>query len=66
MSNLDRGAVPAVCGGRGLVVAEPVRELLGPRRVKLGASTEVRRLHEGEVLHRDSAGSLHGAPSASR
>lgn len=103
MSNLDRQAVPSVCGGRGFVVAEPVRELLAPRRVKLGESTEVRRLlpnlgrrmvgawafvdhygpdditdepgmqvpphphmglqtvswlHEGEVLHRDSVGSL--------
>ncbi|MFE6887302.1 pirin family protein [Streptomyces sp. NPDC057694] len=103
MSNLDREAVPSVCGGRGFVVAEPVRELLSPRRVKLGGSTEVRRLlpnlgrrmvgawafvdhygpddiadepgmqvpphphmglqtvswlHEGEVLHRDSTGSL--------
>ncbi|MGC4985334.1 pirin family protein [Streptomyces sp. DT193] len=103
MSNLDREAVPAACGGRGFVVAEPVRELLSPRRVKLGESTEVRRLlpnlgrrmvgawcfvdhygpddiadepgmqvpphphmglqtvswlHEGEVLHRDSTGSL--------
>ncbi|MFJ4917600.1 pirin family protein [Streptomyces sp. NPDC088726] len=103
MSNLDRQAVPSVCGGRGFVVAEPVRELLTPRHVKLGESTEVRRLlpnlgrrmvgawafvdhygpdditdepgmqvpphphmglqtvswlHEGEVLHRDSLGSL--------
>ncbi|OAH12346.1 pirin family protein [Streptomyces jeddahensis] len=103
MSNLDREAVPALCGGRGFVVAEPVRELLSPRRVTLGESTEVRRLlpnlgrrmvgawafvdhygpddiadepgmqvpphphmglqtvswlHEGEVLHRDSTGSL--------
>ncbi|GAA3043727.1 pirin family protein [Streptomyces glomeratus] len=103
MSNLDREAVPAVCGGRGFVVTEPVRELLSPRRVRLGESTEVRRLlpnlgrrmvgawcfvdhygpddiadepgmqvpphphmglqtvswlHEGEVLHRDSTGSL--------
>ncbi|MEU1594757.1 pirin family protein [Streptomyces sp. NPDC005708] len=103
MSNVDREAVPAVCGGRGFVVAEPVRELLSPRRVRLGESTEVRRLlpnlgrrmvgawcfvdhygpddiadepgmqvpphphmglqtvswlHEGEVLHRDSTGSL--------
>ncbi len=103
MSNLDRQAVPSVCGGRGFVVAEPVRELLAPRHVKLGESTEVRRLlpnlgrrmvgawafvdhygpdditdepgmqvpphphmglqtvswlHEGEVLHRDSLGSL--------
>ncbi|MFD7186103.1 pirin family protein [Streptomyces sp. NPDC059904] len=103
MSNLDREAEPTVCGGRGFVVAEPVRELLSPRRVKLGESTEVRRLlpnlgrrmvgawafvdhygpddiadepgmqvpphphmglqtvswlHEGEVLHRDSTGSL--------
>ncbi|MCX4641065.1 MULTISPECIES: pirin family protein [unclassified Streptomyces] len=103
MSNLDREAEPTICGGRGFVVAEPVRELLSPRRVKLGESTEVRRLlpnlgrrmvgawafvdhygpddiadepgmqvpphphmglqtvswlHEGEVLHRDSTGSL--------
>ncbi|MFR9799649.1 pirin family protein [Streptomyces sp. MS06] len=103
MSNLDRQAAPAVCGGRGFVVAEPVRELLSPRRVPLGESTEVRRLlpnlgrrmvgawcfvdhygpddiadepgmqvpphphmglqtvswlHQGEVLHRDSTGSL--------
>ncbi|MGV9249192.1 pirin family protein [Streptomyces sp. NPDC003710] len=103
MSNLDREAVPAVCGGRGFVVTEPVRELLSPRRIRLGESTEVRRLlpnlgrrmvgawcfvdhygpddiadepgmqvpphphmglqtvswlHEGEVLHRDSTGSL--------
>ncbi|MGW7084190.1 pirin family protein [Streptomyces sp. NPDC054871] len=103
MSNLDREAVPSLCGGRGFVVAEPVRELLSPRKVKLGESTEVRRLlpnlgrrmvgawcfvdhygpddiadepgmqvgphphmglqtvswlHEGEVLHRDSTGSL--------
>ncbi|MEU1117400.1 MULTISPECIES: pirin family protein [unclassified Streptomyces] len=103
MSNLDRQAVPSLCGGRGFVVAEPVRELLSPRRVQLGASTEVRRLlpnlgrrmigawafvdhygpddiadepgmqvpphphmglqtvswlHDGEVLHRDSTGSL--------
>ncbi|MEV7416544.1 pirin family protein [Streptomyces sp. NPDC089919] len=103
MSNLDRQASLSVCGGRGFVVAEPVRELLTPRRVKLGEATEVRRLlpnlgrrmigawcfvdhygpddiadepgmqvpphphmglqtvswlHEGEVLHRDSVGSL--------
>ncbi|MEN8651863.1 pirin family protein [Streptomyces sp. 21So2-11] len=103
MSNLERQAVPSLCGGRGFVVAEPVRELLSPRRVKLGESTEVRRLlpnlgrrmvgawcfvdhygpddiadrsgmqvaphphlglqtvswlHDGEVLHRDSLGSL--------
>ncbi|WAL99441.1 pirin family protein [Streptomyces sp. Je 1-369] len=44
MSNLDREAVPSLCGGRGFVVAEPVRELLSPRRVTLGESTEVRRL----------------------
>ncbi|MFE7132107.1 pirin family protein [Streptomyces sp. NPDC057638] len=44
MSNLDRQAVPSVCGGRGFVVAEPVRELLSPRTVPLGESTEVRRL----------------------
>ncbi|MGW1813694.1 pirin family protein [Streptomyces sp. NPDC002125] len=103
MSNLDRQATLSVCGGRGFVVAEPVRELLTPRRVQLGESTEVRRLlpnlgrrmvgawafvdhygpddiadepgmqvpphphmglqtvswlHDGEVLHRDSLGSL--------
>lgn len=103
MSNLDRQATPSVCGGRGFVVAEPVRELLAPRRVQLGEGTEVRRLlpnlgrrmvgawafvdhygpddiadepgmqvpphphmglqtvswlHDGEVLHRDSLGSL--------
>ncbi|WP_274564461.1 pirin family protein [Streptomyces spiramyceticus] len=103
MSNLERQAVPSVCGGRGFVVAEPVRELLTARKVQLGESTEVRRLlpnlgrrmigawcfvdhygpddiadepgmqvaphphfglqtvswlHEGEVLHRDSLGSL--------
>lgn len=103
MSNLDRRAALAVSGGRGFVVAEPVRELLSPRRVQLGESTEVRRLlpnlgrrmvgafafvdhygpddiadepgmrvpphphmglqtvswlHDGEVLHRDSLGSL--------
>ncbi|MFJ6316194.1 pirin family protein [Streptomyces californicus] len=103
MSNLDRQATPSVCGGRGFVVVEPVRELLAPRHVRLGESTEVRRLlpnlgrrmvgawafvdhygpddiadepgmqvpphphmglqtvswlHEGEVLHRDSLGSL--------
>ncbi|MFI5653178.1 pirin family protein [Streptomyces anulatus] len=103
MSNLDRLATPSVCGGRGFVVAEPVRELLAPRRVQLGEGTEVRRLlpnlgrrmvgawafvdhygpddiadepgmqvpphphmglqtvswlHDGEVLHRDSLGSL--------
>ncbi|MGW5002920.1 pirin family protein [Streptomyces hydrogenans] len=44
MSNLDRQAELAVCGGRGFVVAEPVRELLSPRHVRLGESTEVRRL----------------------
>ncbi|GAA3894453.1 pirin family protein [Streptomyces gulbargensis] len=103
MSNLERQASLTVCGGRGFVVAEPVRELLSPRHVRLGESTEVRRLlpnlgrrmvgawvfvdhygpddiadepgmqvpphphmglqtvswlHEGEVLHRDSTGSL--------
>ncbi|MET9661854.1 pirin family protein [Streptomyces sp. NPDC006510] len=103
MSNLDRQAALSVCGGRGFVVAEPVRELLTPRHVRLGESTEVRRLlpnlgrrmvgawafvdhygpddiagepgmqvpphphmglqtvswlHDGEVLHRDSLGSL--------
>ncbi|MFF0450775.1 pirin family protein [Streptomyces sp. NPDC004609] len=44
MSNLDRQAALSVCGGRGFVAAEPVRELLSPRRVRLGESTEVRRL----------------------
>ncbi|MFI6348565.1 pirin family protein [Streptomyces sp. NPDC050560] len=103
MSNLDQRPSPSLCGGRGFVVAEPVRELLSPRKVQLGEATEVRRLlpnlgrrmigawafvdhygpddiadepgmqvpphphmglqtvswlHEGEVLHRDSLGSL--------
>ncbi len=103
MSNLERRAVPSVCGGRGFVVAEPVRELLTARKVQLGESTQVRRLlpnlgrrmigawcfvdhygpddiadepgmqvpphphfglqtvswlHDGQVLHRDSLGSL--------
>ncbi|MFD4138555.1 pirin family protein [Streptomyces sp. NPDC058572] len=44
MSNLDRQAALSVCGGRGFVVAEPVRELLSPRQVPLGESTVVRRL----------------------
>ncbi|MEU4733186.1 pirin family protein, partial [Streptomyces sp. NPDC023588] len=44
MSNLDRQPALSTCGGRGFVVAEPVRELLSPRTVKLGESTEVRRL----------------------
>ncbi|MFD4985359.1 pirin family protein [Streptomyces sp. NPDC058374] len=103
MSNLEREAVPTLRGGREDVLGEPVRELLPPRRVRLGESTEVRRLlpslgrrmigawafvdhygpddiadepgmqvpphphiglqtvswlHQGEVLHRDSTGSL--------
>ncbi|MEW2544272.1 pirin family protein [Streptomyces sp. NPDC047002] len=103
MSNLERRATVTTCGGRQDVGAAPVRELLSPRRVRLGESTEVRRLlpnlgrrmigawafidhygpddiadepgmqvpphphmglqtvswlHEGEVLHRDSLGSL--------
>ncbi|MGQ4513133.1 pirin family protein [Streptomyces sp. DW26H14] len=103
MSNLERRATVTTCGGRREVGAAPVRELLSPRRVRLGESTEVRRLlpnlgrrmigawafvdhygpddiadepgmqvpphphlglqtvswlHEGEVLHRDSLGSL--------
>lgn len=103
MSNLERQPALSACGGRGFVVAEPVRELLSPRRVTLGTGTEVRRLlpnlgrrmvgawcfvdhygpddiadepgmqvaphphqglqtvswlHQGEVLHRDSVGSL--------
>ncbi|WP_405564797.1 pirin family protein [Streptomyces sp. NBC_01180] len=44
MSNLDRQATLSVCGGRGFVPGEPVRELLSPRKVQLGESTEVRRL----------------------
>lgn len=44
MSNLEREAVPTLCGGRDDVLGEPVRELLPPRRVRLGESTEVRRL----------------------
>ena len=44
MSNLDLHPDVSVCGGRGAVTAEPVRELIAPRRVRLGESTEVRRL----------------------
>ncbi|MFC6883935.1 MULTISPECIES: pirin family protein [Actinomadura] len=103
MSDLDLRPTPVVCGGRDDVSAQPVRELLSPRRVPLGESTFVRRLlptlgrrmvgawcfvdnygpdhiadepgmqvpphphiglqtvswlHAGEVLHRDSLGSL--------
>ncbi|GAA2142359.1 pirin family protein [Kitasatospora kazusensis] len=101
MSNLDLRPTPTTCGGE--AETGPVRELLTGRSVKLGESTEVRRLlpnlgrrmvgawcfvdhygpddiadepgmqvpphphlglqtvswlHEGEVLHRDSLGSL--------
>ncbi|HCA84974.1 MAG TPA: pirin [Streptomyces sp.] len=103
MSNLETPTTVSLCGGRADVTYEPVQELLSPRRVRLGDSTEVRRLlpnlgrrmvgawcfvdhygpddiadepgmqvpphphiglqtvswlHEGEVLHRDSLGSL--------
>ncbi|WP_034270222.1 pirin family protein [Actinospica robiniae] len=103
MSNLDRSPVVTVRGGLAEVAAEPVRELLAPRSVQLGESSEVRRLlpnihrrmvgawcfvdhygpddiadepgmrvaphphcglqtlswlHQGEVEHRDSLGSL--------
>lgn len=103
MSNLDTRPRLSVCGGRGEVTAEPVRELLTGREVLLGESTKVRRLlpsigrrmigawcfvdhygpddiaqesgmqvpphphiglqtvswlRDGEVLHRDSLGSL--------
>ncbi|NLU70596.1 pirin family protein [Streptomyces sp. HNM0574] len=44
MSNLDLRPVPAPCGGREEISARPVHELLEPRRVPLGESTEVRRL----------------------
>jgi quercetin 2,3-dioxygenase len=44
MSNLHLHSDVSVCGGRGAVTAEPVRELIAPRRVRLGESTEVRRL----------------------
>lgn len=44
MSNLDLHPDVSVCGGRSAVTAEPVRELIAPRRVRLGESTEVRRL----------------------
>ncbi len=103
MSNPDTQPPLSVCGGRGEVAAEPVRELLTGREVLLGESTKVRRLlpslgrrmigawcfvdhygpddiaaepgmqvpphphiglqtvswlRDGEVLHRDSLGSL--------
>ncbi|MGH3715745.1 MAG: pirin family protein [Micromonosporaceae bacterium] len=103
MSNLDLKPVPATCGGRQDVLAEPVRDLIPGRIVPLGESTQVRRLlpslgrrmvgawcfvdhygpddiesapgmqvpphphmglqtvswlHDGEVLHRDSLGSV--------
>src|SRR3954466_5481281 len=103
MSNLDVQPAATVCGGRAGISATPVRDLLTARTVRLGESTEVRRLlpnlgrrmvgawcfvdhygpddiadepgmqvaphphsglqtvswlHEGEVLHRDSVGSL--------
>ncbi len=103
MSNLDRSPVVTVRGGLAEVAAEPVRELLAPRTVQLGESSQVRRLlpnihrrmvgawcfvdhygpddiaaepgmrvaphphtglqtlswlHQGEVEHRDSVGSL--------
>jgi redox-sensitive bicupin YhaK (pirin superfamily) len=103
MSNLDVKPAATICGGRADVSAAPVRELLTARTVRLGESTEVRRLlpnlgrrmvgawcfvdhygpddiaggpgmqvpphphiglqtvswlHDGEVLHRDSLGSL--------
>jgi redox-sensitive bicupin YhaK (pirin superfamily) len=103
MSNLDLKPAATVCGGRGDVPGQPVRELLTGRTVPLGESTLVRRLlpnlgrrmigawcfvdqygpddiadepgmqvpphphiglqtvswlHDGEVLHRDSVGSL--------
>ncbi|MBA0052792.1 pirin family protein [Streptomyces sp. AJS327] len=44
MSNLDLRPSPTECGGRADTAARPVRELLEPRRVPLGESTEVRRL----------------------
>jgi quercetin 2,3-dioxygenase len=103
MSNLDQRPGMSTLGGRGEIVAEPVRELLTGREVLLGESTKVRRLlpsigrrmigawcfvdhygpddiaggpgmqvpphphiglqtvswlRDGEVLHRDSLGSL--------
>ncbi|MGH3494071.1 MAG: pirin family protein [Sciscionella sp.] len=44
MSNLDVRPAVSVCGGRGTVTAEPVRELIAGREVMLGESTRVRRL----------------------
>ncbi|MDX6356827.1 MAG: quercetin 2,3-dioxygenase [Streptomyces sp.] len=44
MSNLDVKPAATVCGGREDVSAAPVRELLAPRTVQLGESTQVRRL----------------------
>ncbi len=103
MSNLDARPTATLCGGREDVSARPVHELLTPRLVQLGESTQVRRLlpnlgrrmvgawcfvdhygpddigdatgmdvpphphmglqtvswlHDGEILHRDSIGSL--------
>jgi redox-sensitive bicupin YhaK (pirin superfamily) len=103
MSNLDVQPAATVCGGRAGISAAPVRDLLTARTVRLGESTQVRRLlpnlgrrmvgawcfvdhygpddiaresgmqvpphphiglqtvswlHDGEVLHRDSLGSL--------
>ncbi|MEU6849441.1 pirin family protein [Actinacidiphila alni] len=103
MSNLDVRPAATVCGGRADVSAAPIRDLLPARTVRLGESTQVRRLlpslgrrmvgawcfvdhygpddiaqepgmqvpphphiglqtvswlHDGEVLHRDSLGSL--------
>ncbi|MGH3626865.1 MAG: pirin family protein [Sciscionella sp.] len=44
MSNLDVRPAVSVCGGRGTVTAEPVREFIAGREVMLGESTRVRRL----------------------
>jgi hypothetical protein len=44
MSNLDVTPQLTTCGGRAGIGAEPVRELLAGREVKLGESTAVRRL----------------------
>ncbi|MEU3960299.1 pirin family protein [Streptomyces buecherae] len=44
MSNLDLRPAATVCGGRADVIAQPVRDLLAAKPVKLGEGTEVRRL----------------------
>jgi redox-sensitive bicupin YhaK (pirin superfamily) len=54
VSNLDRSPVVTVRGGLAEVAAEPVREVLAPRTVQLGESSQVRRLLPN--LHRRMVG----------